>query len=131
MHEWMTDLRRAGLRAVCDTVVPAIARKDDPSGFWARKATDVGTDEAIIAALAAMPAASRDGLLGLVDGLVAQGIVGASQLSREQIRSRTALLGPEAAFGICSLGGLVRLAIGLEDPQDLIDDLRQAMQQMF
>ncbi|HOI66833.1 MAG TPA: cystathionine beta-lyase [Thiomonas arsenitoxydans] len=28
-------------------------------------------------------------------------------------------------------GGLVRLAIGLEDPQDLIDDLRQAMQQMF
>ncbi|MFT3777866.1 MAG: GMC family oxidoreductase [Ottowia sp.] len=116
MTEWMNDARRAGLRAICDTVVPAIARADDPTGFWARKATDVGTDQAIAAALAAMPAASRDGLLGLVDGLVAQGIVGASQLSREQILSRTALLGPEAAFGIGSLGGLVRLmAYGLPD----------------
>lgn len=116
MTEWMNDARRAGLRAICDTVVPAIARADDPTGFWARKATDVGTDEAIIAALAAMPAASRDGLLGLVDGLVAQGIVGASPLSREQILSRTALLGPEAAFGVGALGGLVRLmAYGLPD----------------
>ncbi|MFT3812103.1 MAG: GMC family oxidoreductase [Acidovorax sp.] len=116
MSEWMSEQRRAGLRAICDTVVPAIARADDPTGFWARKATDVGTDEAIIAALAAMPPASRDGLLGLVDGLVAQGIVGASPLSREQILSRTALLGPEAAFGIGSLGSLVRLmAYGLPD----------------
>ncbi|MFT4195114.1 hypothetical protein [Ottowia sp.] len=42
MTEWMNDARRAGLRAICDTVVPAIARADDPTGFWARKATDVG-----------------------------------------------------------------------------------------
>lgn len=109
MTEWMSEERRAGLRTICNTVVPAIARADDPTGYWARQATDVGADEALIAALAAMPADARNGLLGLVDGLVAQGIVGASQRSREQILSRTALLGPQAAFGVNSLSGLVRL----------------------
>jgi choline dehydrogenase-like flavoprotein len=109
MTEWMNENRRAGLRAICDTIVPSIPRDDDPTGFWARQATDVGADQAIVAALAAMPADTRDGLLGLVDGLVAQGIVGASQLSREQILSRTALLGPLAAFGVHALSGLVRL----------------------
>ncbi len=116
MTEWMTEERRAGLRAICDTVVPAIPRADDPTGFWARKATDVGTDEAIIVALAGMQTEARDGLLGLVDGLVAQGILTASQLSREQILSRTALFGPAAAFGVGALSGLVRLmAYGLPD----------------
>ncbi|MFT3805211.1 MAG: GMC family oxidoreductase [Burkholderiaceae bacterium] len=116
MTDWMTETRRAGLRAICDTVVPAIPRADDPDGFWARKASDVGADEAIVAALADMPAEAREGLLGLVDGLVAQGIIGASQLSREQILSRTALFGPAAAFGVGSLSGLVRLmAYGLPD----------------
>lgn len=116
MSDWLTEERRAGLRAICDTVVPAIRRESDPTGFWARKATDVGADEAIIATLAGMPPETRDGLLGLVDGLVAQGIVGASQLSRETILSRTALLGTPAAFGVGSLSGLVRLmAYGLPD----------------
>ena len=116
MMDWMTEQRRAGLRAICDTVVPAIQRDNDPTGFWARKATDVGTDEAIVGALAGMPPESRDGLLGLIDGLVAQGIVGASQLSRELILSRTALFGTPAAFGIGALTGLVRLmAYGLPD----------------
>ena len=83
--EWMTDNRRTALRAICDTVVPSIARTDDATGFWARKSTDVGTDQAIIGVLATMPAEQRDGLLGLVDVLGAQGIVHASQLSREQL----------------------------------------------
>ena len=38
----LTDSQSATLRAVCDTVVPSIQRADDPDGFWARKATDVG-----------------------------------------------------------------------------------------
>jgi len=49
MTDWMTDNRSAALRAICDTVVPSIERADDPTGFWARKSTDVGT-EAIAAA---------------------------------------------------------------------------------
>lgn len=116
MTDWMNDARRAGLRAICDTVVPSLPRADDPTGFWARKASDIGTDQAIAMVLGGLPAEARDGLLGLVDGLVAQGILSASQLSREQILSRTALMGPAAAFGVNSLTGLVRLmAYGLPD----------------
>jgi hypothetical protein len=42
--EWMTGERREALRAICDTVVGAIEQTRDPHGFWARSATDVGTD---------------------------------------------------------------------------------------
>lgn len=116
MTEWMSEERRAGLRAVCDTVVPAIKRADDPEGFWARKSTDIGTDQAIIGLLGTLPAEMRDGLLGLIDGLVGQGIVSSSQLSREQIMSRTMLLGPAAAAGVGVLSNLVRLvSYGLPD----------------
>lgn len=109
MTEWMSEERRAGLRAVCDTVVPAIARADDPTGFWARKSTDVGTDLAIVEVLATLAPEMREGLLGLIDALVGQGIVASSQLSREQIMSRTMMLGPEAAVGVTVLANLVRL----------------------
>ncbi|MCO5397522.1 FAD-dependent oxidoreductase [Ralstonia soli] len=116
MHEWMNDNRRAALRAICDTVVPAIEHADDADGFWARRATDVGADQAIVAMLAAMPPDARNGLLGLIDGLAAQGIVSASQLSREQILSRTAMLGAMAMVGINALTALVRYATyGLPD----------------
>jgi len=117
MTEWMTDNRRTALRAICDTVVPSIARTDDATGFWARKSTDVGTDQAIIGVLATMPAEQRDGLLGLVDVLGAQGIVHASPLSREQLLSRTALLGPMAAIGVGALTKLILfLTYGRPDP---------------
>ena len=117
MTEWMTDNRRTALRAICDTVVPSIARTDDATGFWARKSTDVGTDQAIIGVLATMPAEQRDGLLGLVDVLGAQGIVHASPLSREQLLSRTALLGPMAAIGVGALTKLILfLTYGQPDP---------------
>ena len=116
MTEWLSDERRAGLLAICNTVVPAIKRADDPNGFWARQATDVGTDQAIIGILATLPAEMRDGLLGLIDGLVGQGIVSSSQLSREQILSRTMLLGPAAGAGVGVLSNLVRLVTyGLPD----------------
>ena len=46
MSQSLSDAHRATLRAVCDTVVPAIAREPDPDGFWARRATDVGADPA-------------------------------------------------------------------------------------
>ncbi len=107
--EWLSQERLAGLRAICDTVVPSIQRDDDPHGFWALASTDVGADQALIAMLGGMPAPDRDGLLGLVDGLVAQGIVTASPISRETLLSRTALLGPMAAVGVNALTGLIRL----------------------
>ena len=78
MPEEMTDERREALRAFCDTIVPSIERADDPDGFWARSATDVGTDAALVEYLAAMPDEQREGLLGLLDALAAQGIAQAS-----------------------------------------------------
>jgi acyl-CoA reductase-like NAD-dependent aldehyde dehydrogenase len=38
----LSDEQRATLEALCDTVVPAVERRDDPDGFWARTASDLG-----------------------------------------------------------------------------------------
>ena len=40
----LSDAQRAALTAICDTVVPALARDRDPDGLWARKASDLGVD---------------------------------------------------------------------------------------
>jgi len=41
MH-FLTDPQYATLTALCDTLAPAIARADDPHGFWGRSASDLG-----------------------------------------------------------------------------------------
>jgi len=115
--EWMTDERRVALRAICDTVVPPIERAEDPTGFWARSATDIGTDEVLVQYLANMPDEQRDGLLGLIDALAAQGITQVSARSREALLMRTALLGPQATLGVGALIGLTLfLTYSLPDP---------------
>jgi choline dehydrogenase-like flavoprotein len=108
MPDQLTDAQHATLRAVCDTVVPSIARDDDPTGFWGRSATDVGTDLAIAEAIAAMPPEQRDGLAQLLDVLALQGFAEASQLSREQIFTNLSLASTDAAIGV---GGLVALTL--------------------
>src|SRR3954469_25259053 len=102
----LTDDQRATLRAVCDTVVPSIHREPDPHGFWARKATDIGVDQAFEQMLAEMPPENQAGLAELLDGLGQQGFPTASQLSREQLLRNVALLGPDAAAGVGALTGL-------------------------
>lgn len=117
MSEWMTAERHEALRAICDTVVPAIERDEDPHGFWARTATDVGTDLAIVEYLKAMPDAQREGLLGLIDALGDLGIAQASPPSREQLLTNVALLGPQATVGVAALIGLTLfLTYSLPDP---------------
>jgi hypothetical protein len=64
----LTDAQRATLRVLCDTVVPSIQREHDPHGLWARSASDLGVPEMAEQSLLGMPAESRDGLLGLLDG---------------------------------------------------------------
>jgi choline dehydrogenase-like flavoprotein len=102
----LTDDRRAVLRAVCDTVVPSIEHAPDPTGFWARKASDIGVDQAFEQMLAEMPEADQAGIAELLDGLYQQGFLTQSQLSREQLLRNIALLGPEAAAGVGALQGL-------------------------
>ncbi len=111
----LTDLRRETLRAVCDTVVPAIHRDDDPDGFWARRATDVGADHALLDALAPDQVA---GTFELLDELARQGFVGMSQLSREQVLMNMSLASAAVARTVAALVALtLRFAYGNVDPQ--------------
>jgi choline dehydrogenase-like flavoprotein len=115
---FLTDTRRAVLRAVCDTAVPRLERDDDPDGFWARSGSDVGAPEALAQAIEQMPPAQRDDLGRLLDGLAQTGFLLASRRSREQLLSNLAALGPEAAAGGQALVGLALFfAYGAPDPE--------------
>jgi choline dehydrogenase-like flavoprotein len=114
----LTDTQRATLRAVCDTVVPAIEREDDPHGLWARCATDLGVDAGSEELMAGLPEVDRAGLCELLDGLADQGFSRFSQRSREQILRNVSLLSPEAAAGVSALIGMTLfLTYGMPDPE--------------
>src|SRR5262249_30539785 len=112
------DPRHTTLRALCDTVVPSIARDDDPDGFWARSATDLGVDLAALEFMATMPDAQREGLGLLLDALTALNLAATEdQASREAIVRGVAQSSPEAGIGMAGLVALVQfLHYGLPDP---------------
>src|SRR3954452_3963186 len=99
----------AVLRSVCDTFVPSIAHSPDPHGFWARSATDMGADQAIVEMLGTLPEEQAGGLLQLLDAIGQQGFLDATQASREQLLKTTSLANRDAAGGIAMLGGLTLL----------------------
>jgi len=114
----LTDVHRATLTAIADTIVPRIEREPDPDGFWARCASDVGADAVLADLLSELPEPQLSGMVELLDALAEQGFARASQLSREQILRNIALLGPEAAAGISALiGGTLFLTYSVPDPQ--------------
>jgi choline dehydrogenase-like flavoprotein len=114
----LSDAERVTLALICDTVVPAIERERDPDGFWARKATDLGVDEAAAQLIAEIPdPALREGLRELITAIGQQGIGLASRASREQILRNIALSGPQAAAGVNALINMTLfLAYGAPDP---------------
>jgi choline dehydrogenase-like flavoprotein len=114
----LDDTRRAVLRAFCDTVVPRVERSDDPDGFWARTATDLGVDAGIEELMGEMPEDVRAGLLDLLNAFEGLGITRVpSQLSREQVLRTVSLASSQAAAGTASLAGLTLfLAYGAADP---------------
>ena len=114
----MSDVRREVMRAICDTVCPALERADDPDGFWARSGSDVGAPEALGEVIAGMPPQQREGLEQLLDGLARMGFVGASRRSREQLLRNLTTLGPAAVAGGQALMALgLFLSYGLPDPR--------------
>ncbi len=105
------------LRALCDTVVPAIDHVPDPHGHWARSASSYGVPEGVAETLGALPPDQLEGVGMLLDALAMQGFAGASQASREQLLRNVSLGSPEAAGGIAALGGLTLLLhYGAPDP---------------
>jgi len=115
----VNDERRGVLRAVCDTVYPRIERDDDPDGFFARSATDMGIPEAVEDLIEQIPDETiRGGLEQLLDVLGQQGYLRMpSQESREQLLRNLALASPDAAAGVSALAGMTLfLAYGAPDP---------------
>ena len=80
----LTENQLTTLRAVCDTVVPAISREDDEHGVWARSATDLGADQAVAQAIESMAPEASAGIGQLLDLLESQKFAELSQASREQ-----------------------------------------------
>ena len=115
----MNDDQRAVLRAVCDTVYPRIERADDPDGFWARSAGEMGLPEAVEDLIAQIPDETiRGGLEQLLDVLGQQGFLRMpSQLSREQLLRNLSLASADAAAGVSAIAGMTLfLAYGAPDP---------------
>ena len=116
----LSDSQQAMLTAVCDTVVPSLARDRDAEGLWGRKASDIGVDLGAAQLISEIPDPElQGGLLQLIDALGGQGITRApSQESREQILRNTALSDPRAAAGVAALIGMTLfLHYGAPDPQ--------------
>jgi choline dehydrogenase-like flavoprotein len=105
------------LGALCDTVVPAIEHVPDAFGHWARSASSYGVPDAVAQTLAGLPADQLGGICQLLDVLGAQGMLTASQASREQLLRNLSLGSPEAAGGIGALAGLTLMVhYGAPDP---------------
>ncbi len=115
----LSEGERATLAAICDTVVPSIERERDPDGLWARKATDLGVDEAAAQLISEIPdPVMLAGLRQLIGVIGAQGIAHASQPSREQILRNISLSAPEAAAGVGALTAMTLfLTYGAPDPE--------------
>jgi choline dehydrogenase-like flavoprotein len=120
MTSQLTEEQRSVLRTLCDTIVPPIERADDPDGFWARTATDLGVDKGVEEIVLTLPDPTvREGLIQLLDVLYQQGFPGApSQLSREQVLRNLTLASPQAGAGLAALTGITLfLYYGAPDPQ--------------
>jgi choline dehydrogenase-like flavoprotein len=120
MTTQLTDRQRAVLRTLCDTVVPPIEREDDPTGFWARTACDLGTPEGVEEMLGMIPDDTiRTGLLQLLDVLDSQGLGRQpSQVSREQIIKNIGMASPDGEAGLRALIGMTLfLQYGVPNPE--------------
>jgi choline dehydrogenase-like flavoprotein len=113
----LSEIQRDTLARVCDTFAPSIARDDDPTGFWARSASDLGIPDAIEQALAALPEEQLAGLRKLLDSLAAEGFNDADQPAREAMVHAFGDVGPETLAGVSAFRGLtLMLFYALPDP---------------
>lgn len=97
MKAELTEVQRAALRALCDTFVPSLRVPNDPGGFWARAASDLGVDHEIANSLQSTPGELRAGVLALLDRLVAKGFIKTSANQREGLVGQLARSAPEMA----------------------------------
>lgn len=115
----LSELQQATLRRLVDTFAPEVAVDDDPTGFWARKASDLGVDLAIAQQLSsgAVPEDQLEGMRQLLDGLRAQGFDDAPQAAREAILHGFMDADPGALAGLSGIRALTFLLFyAIPDP---------------
>ncbi|BBH68244.1 GMC oxidoreductase [Actinoplanes sp. OR16] len=101
----MTPDQIQTLRLLCDTIVPPLERPGDTDGFWARRATDVGADQGVLAMISGMPPEQQAGIAALFDALAANGFHDAPGPVLAAITQAS----PEAAAGIGALTSVILL----------------------
>ncbi len=113
----MNDSSRRALVAFVDTVVPAVQRPDDPTGFWGAAASAGGVHVAVERHLETrVPEGARAGLLQLLTALEHAGLVAGDREARERLVTAVAASSPPAAAGIAALRSLtLMLAHGMPD----------------
>ena len=100
----LTAPQREVLRALADCVCPAVARDDDPTGYWSTPGSATGAHEALGMWLeTAAPPDVAEGLAQLLDALALVGFPNMPQLVQELQLANLANLGPEAAVGAGAL----------------------------
>jgi len=113
----LTDLQRETLTLVADTFVASVPRDDDPDGFFARKASDLGVPAVVEQFLTEkLPEDQRTGLLTLIDTMAAVGLKNQPLVTREVILKVVAGIAPEAQAGVDALRMMcIMMAYGLPD----------------
>ncbi|MCW3001582.1 MAG: family oxidoreductase [Conexibacter sp.] len=117
----LSELQQGTLRRLVDTFAPEVAVPEDPTGFWARKGSDLGVDVAIAQQLSsgAVPEEQLEGLRQLLDALRAQGFDHAPQDVREAMVHGFMDADPGALAGLSGIRALTFLlfyALPAPDP---------------
>jgi choline dehydrogenase-like flavoprotein len=113
----LSEIQRDTLAKVCDTFAPSIEHDDDPTGFWARSASDMAIPDAIEQALAQAPEEQVQGLRELLDAFATEGFNDAPQEAREQMIHAFSDSSPETLAGVSAFRGLsLMLFYAMPDP---------------
>lgn len=132
MAQPFDDRQQAALSAVCDTFVPAVrppaVEADDPTGFWARRASDLDVPAGVAEELARrLDPDELDGVRQLLDLLATTGFAHLPQTGRELALAGIARTGEEAADGIAGLRALtLNLFYGAVGPDGSNPNWRQS-----
>lgn len=106
----LSEIQQDTLTRLCDTFVPAVARDEDPTGFWGRSASDLQIPELIAQQLAGSgDEVALEGVRALLDGLHAQGFDGLDDRGREAMLLAMADADVQARGGLGSLRGLTTM----------------------
>jgi choline dehydrogenase-like flavoprotein len=113
---WLDDRRARTLAALCDTFVASVrppdVEADDPTGFWARTASDLGAPAAVARRLGVVATdEDRDGIGRLLDLLRLAGLTRLPQGAREGLVKALGAASADALAAFDALRALTMLEV--------------------